>query len=67
MSCECDIGNTPSRLARPIVLRRPTSALCDAGVLIEPHVSVPRPATAKFAATAAPVPPLEPPGLRPSS
>src|SRR5688572_12632494 len=31
---------------------------------MEPQVSLPQPTTAKLAATAAPVPPLEPPGQR---
>jgi hypothetical protein len=57
-------GMMPSRLNSPCVTRRPTRLLCDEGIRIEPHVSVPIPTTAKFAAIAAPVPPLDPPGLR---
>ena len=34
---------------------------------IDPHVSLPIPTAAKFALIAAPVPPLEPPGLRSSA
>ena len=54
----------PVRLESPCVPRRPTRLLCEAGLRIEPHVSLPMPAAAKFAAIAAPVPPLDPPGLR---
>src|SRR5262249_12398244 len=48
----------------PWVGRRPTRLLCAAGYRMDPHVSDPMPAAAKLAATAAPVPPLDPPGLR---
>src|SRR4051812_18285022 len=54
----------PSRLDSPSVPRRPHRLFSDEGFLIDPHVSVPIPAAAKLAATAAPVPPLDPPGLR---
>ena len=54
----------PLRLARPCVSRIPTRLLCDAEMRIEPQVSLPMPTAAKLAAIAAPVPPLEPPGLR---
>src|SRR5690606_24233711 len=54
----------PSRLARPTVGRTPTSWLYDDGTRIDPPVSVPRPSPARFAATAAPVPPLDPPAVR---
>ena len=64
MSCVVESGTMPVRLDSPCVPRRPTRSLCDAGLRIDPQVSLPMPATAKFAATAAPVPPLEPPGLR---
>lgn len=40
----------------------PTRLLYVEGSRIEPVVSVPSPTTPKLAATAAPVPPLEPPG-----
>ena len=46
------------------VPRIPTKLLCEAGMRIDPQVSLPMPAAAKLAAIAAPVPPLEPPGLR---
>ena len=64
MSSVCDSGTTPSRLDKPVVPRSPTRLLCADGIRIDPQVSLPIPAAAKLAATAAPVPPLEPPGLR---
>ena len=54
----------PSRLDSPRVPRSPASAWWNDGMRIDPQVSVPMPAAAKLAATAAPVPPLDPPGLR---
>ena len=51
-------------LESPFVGRSPTRLLCDDGMRIEPHVSLPQPTAAKLAAIAAPVPPLDPPGLR---
>src|SRR6516225_7389666 len=54
----------PARLRSPLVGRIPTRLLADAGERIELTVSLPVPATARLAATAAPVPPLEPPGVR---
>ena len=62
MSRELDKGMIPARLLSPCVPRRPTRLLCAEGTRIEPHVSLPMPAVPKLAATAAPVPPLEPPG-----
>ena len=53
----------PERLTSPFVGRIPTRLLAEDGERIEFTVSVPIPTTAKFAATAAPVPPLEPPGV----
>ena len=64
MSCVCESGTTPSRLDKPSVPRRPTKLLCIDGIRMDPQVSLPIPAAAKLAAMAAPVPPLEPPGLR---
>src|SRR5580693_10620219 len=55
---------TPARLTSPGVGRSPTTPQNDAGTRMEPPVSVPTPATPKPAATAAAVPPLEPPGSR---
>src|SRR5437588_9288794 len=56
-------GTTPERLVSPSVGLMPTRQLMWAGHTIEPSVSVPRPAAARFAATAAPVPELDPQGL----
>ena len=42
------------RLERPWVPRSPTRLLCAAGILMDPQVSLPIPAAAKFAASAAP-------------
>ena len=64
MSCVFDNGTIPVPLARPRVPRSPTRLLLEAGIRIDPHVSLPIPAAAKFAAIAAPVPPLDPPGAR---
>jgi hypothetical protein len=51
----------PLRETRPTVGRRPASAWCAEGARTEPPVSVPIPTTAKLAASAAAVPPEEPP------
>jgi hypothetical protein len=66
MSCVVESGMMPVRLASPCVPRMPARLLWDAGMRIEPQVSLPMPTAAKLAAMAAPVPPLEPPGLRSS-
>ena len=58
-----DTGTIPSRLIKPRVGRSPTKLFADAGERMEPPVSDPVPAAAKLAATAAPVPPEEPPGV----
>jgi hypothetical protein len=57
-------GERPLRLIMPGVTRRPTRLLALAGSRIEPPVSSPTPTAARLAATAAPVPPLEPPESR---
>ena len=54
----------PVRLTRPRVGRMPTRLLALDGERMEFTVSDPVPAVAKLAATAAPVPPEEPPGVR---
>ena len=54
-------------LLRPLVGRSPNRLLWDEGMRIDPQVSDPQPNAAKLDATAAPVPPLDPPGLRPRS
>src|SRR5260370_34125165 len=61
------MGTTPARLVRPTVGLMPTSALMAEGQRIEPSVSVPRAAAARFAAMAAPEPELEPQGVRSST
>ena len=53
----------PLRLTAPTVGLMPTRLLAEAGDRIELTVSVPMPSSPKFAASAAPVPPLEPPGV----
>ena len=57
----------PARLTSPTVGFRPTSEFALDGDTIEPSVSLPIPAAAKLAAMAAPVPELEPEGLRSSA
>src|SRR6476620_7078447 len=57
----------PVRLTRPSVGFMPTRPLLFDGETIEPSVSVPMPATARFAAIEAPVPELDPDGLRSSA
>jgi hypothetical protein len=51
----------------PGVLRTPTRLQNDDGTRTDPPQSVPRPTAQRLAATAAPVPELEPPGSRPGS
>src|ERR1700680_3328421 len=62
-----DMGTTPARLVRPTVGLMPTSALMAEGQRIDPSVSVPSDAAARFAAMAAPEPELEPQGERSST
>ena len=57
----------PDRLIRPTVGLMPTSPLAPDGQTIEPSVSVPTPIAARLAAIAAPVPELDPHGLRSSA
>src|SRR3954462_15545128 len=54
----------PVRGTTPGVLRTPTRLQNDTGTRMDPPQSVPSPTVARFAATAAPVPELEPPGSR---
>ena len=54
----------PSRLTSPRVGRRPTRLPAEAGERMDWPVSLPVPIAAKFAEIAAPVPPLDPPGVR---
>ena len=52
----------PARLTSPGVTFRPTRLSNEAGRRMEPPVSSPRPTAPRLAATAAPVPLLDPPG-----
>ena len=63
----CAIGTIPVRLTSPTVGLIPTSPLTFEGETIDPSVSVPTPTAARLAATATPVPELEPEGLRSSA
>ena len=58
---------TPARLLKPTVGLMPAMPHAPDGFTIEPSVSVPSAAAARFALTAAPEPELEPPGLRSGS
>ena len=60
----CEIGTIPERLTRPTVGLIPASPFAEDGHTIDPSVSVPIPAAARFAEIPAPVPELEPQGLR---
>ena len=64
VSCVCEMGTTPARLVRPTVGFIPTTPLAEAGLTIEPLVSVPSAAAQKLADVAAAEPELEPLGLR---
>src|SRR3954451_10270884 len=64
VSCETEIGMMPRRLTRPTVGFKPTSPFTADGQMMLPSVSVPTPKAARLDATAAPVPELEPHGLR---
>src|SRR5580658_5291461 len=57
----------PARLTRPTVGLIPASPFDDDGQTIDPSVSVPIPAAARFAEMPAPVPELDPHGLRSSA
>src|SRR6267143_6725333 len=63
----CEIGMMPAPLISPSVGLTPTSEQADEGQTIEPSVSVPTPTAARLAAMAAPVPELDPQGLRSSA
>src|SRR5439155_16391919 len=60
----CAIGTMPDRLIEPSVGLIPTTELALEGQTTDPSVSVPTPIVARLAAIAAPVPELEPHGLR---
>jgi hypothetical protein len=57
------MGMMPERLTRPSVGLMPTSEQAEEGQTTEPSVSVPTATAARFAATAAPEPELEPQGF----
>src|SRR5215510_2822904 len=57
-----DIGITPRLLTRPYVGLNPTMPQCDAGMRMDPPVSVPRDPMQRSAAIAAAEPPDDPPG-----
>ena len=61
MSSVHAIGTTPSVGTRPVVGRWPVTPQNAAGIRTEPAVSVPSATSTSPAATAAPLPPLEPP------
>ena len=62
-----EIGMMPERLTRPTVGFRPTSPFAVLGHTTDPSVSVPTPTIARLALIAAPVPELDPHGLRSSA
>jgi hypothetical protein len=61
-----EIGIIPARLTSPTVGLIPAKPFDDDGQTIEPSVSVPIPIAARFAEIPAPVPELDPQGLRSS-
>src|ERR1700694_1028200 len=63
----CAMGTIPAPSINPSVGFTPTREHAPEGQTIEPSVSVPTPTAAKLAAIAAPVPELEPQGLRSSA
>src|SRR6185369_12557078 len=63
-SSELAKATTPNRETRPYVGFIPTQPTSDAGWRMEPPVSVPRAPGTMRAATAAALPPDEPPGVR---
>src|SRR4030088_427653 len=60
----CQCSDSGASETRPRCGLSPNRPLLDAGKRIEPAPSVPRAAPTRPAATAAPEPPLEPPGVR---
>src|SRR5260370_24147005 len=61
------MGTMPALLISPTVGLMPTSPFMEDGHTMEPSVSVPMPMAHRFAEMAAPVPELEPQGLRSSA
>ena len=64
MSSVHAVGTTPSVGTRPVVGRWPVTPQNAAGIRTDPAVSVPSATSTSPAATAAPLPPLEPPVIR---
>src|ERR687888_266133 len=64
VSCVCEIGTTPARLVSPTVGLSPTTPFAFPGQTTLPSVSVPSDTAAQLADAAAPLPELEPHGLR---
>ena len=60
----CESGTMPACDQRKVVGRMLVMPQSAAGTRMDPPVSVPRAAGARRAATAAALPPLEPPGMR---
>ena len=58
-----EMGMIPLRLTNPTVGFIPTNPLIDAGLTIEPSVSVPTATAQRFEATAVPDPELDPDGF----
>src|SRR6478672_7183080 len=67
VSCEAEIGTIPERLTSPTVGFSPARPQLFDGETIDPSVSVPTPTAHRLAATAAPVPELDPEQLRSSA
>ena len=67
MSRVLEIGTMPAWLYRPVDGRRPATPHRAAGMRTEPPVSEPSATGAILAPTAAPEPPLLPPGIREGS
>src|SRR5690349_15886332 len=61
------MGMIPARLTSPTVGLMPANPLDDDGQTMEPSVSVPIPTAPRFAEIPAPVPELDPQGLRSSA
>ena len=61
VSKKLEIGTIPDLLMLPIVGFKPTNEFLEDGESIDPEVSDPNEATAKFAAIDTPLPELEPP------
>ena len=67
VSWVCEIGMIPKREMSPTVGLMPTNPQLFDGETMEPSVSEPTPTVQRLAAMAAPVPELDPDGLRSSA